>query len=266
MDKTNKKIISLIGIPFDEKSSFLKGCSKAPGLIRESLNSYAINSFAENGVDIRNENIIDRGDFSVKELLEIVNIADEFLRKGDNILAMGGDHSITYPLVKAYSEYYSGIEILHIDAHPDLYDELEGDRLSHACPFARIMEEKLASRLVQVGIRTINTHQREQAEKFSVEIIAMKEFSVTDVPVFSNPVYISVDLDGIDPAFAPGVSHHEPGGLSSRQVIDIIGNINVPVIGGDVVEYNPERDISGITSALAAKLVKEILSKIVANI
>ncbi|MCK4889467.1 MAG: agmatinase [Candidatus Aminicenantes bacterium] len=266
MDKTKKKTISLIGIPFDEKSSFLKGCAKAPPLIRESLNSYAINSFAENGVDIRDENIIDRGDYSVKELSEVVNIADEFLRKGDSILALGGDHSITYPLVKACSGYYSGIEILHIDAHPDLYDELEGDRLSHACPFARIMEEKLAARLVQVGIRTINTHQREQAEKFGVEIIAMKEFSVSDVPDFSNPVYISVDLDGIDPAFAPGVSHHEPGGLSSRQVVDIIGNINVPVIGGDIVEYNPGRDVSGITSALAAKLVKEILSKMVVNI
>ncbi|MCK5220881.1 MAG: arginase family protein, partial [Candidatus Aminicenantes bacterium] len=100
MDKTKKKTISLIGIPFDEKSSFLKGCAKAPPLIRESLNSYAINSFAENGMDIRNENIIDRGDFSVKELSEVVNIADDFLRKGDSILALGGDHSITYPLVK----------------------------------------------------------------------------------------------------------------------------------------------------------------------
>lgn len=265
MDKSKRERISLVGLPFDEKSSFLKGCAKAPPLIRESLYSYAINSFAENGVDIRDENISDRGDFSVNELSEIIKIADKFLGKGERILAMGGDHSITYPLVKAYSGYCSDIEILHIDAHPDLYEELDGDRLSHACPFARIMEENLAARLVQIGVRTMNPHQREQSEKFGVETIEMKDLHITKIPVFNNPVYISIDLDGIDPAFAPGVSHHEPGGLSSRQVIDIIGKINVPVIGGDVVEFNPQRDISGITSALAAKLIKEILSIMVKN-
>ena len=112
MDKSKRERISLVGLPFDEKSSFLKGCAKAPPLIRESLYSYAINSFAENGVDIRDENISDRGDFSVNELSEIIKIADKFLGKGERILAMGGDHSITYPLVKAYSGYCSDIEII----------------------------------------------------------------------------------------------------------------------------------------------------------
>lgn len=265
MDQNKKNRISLIGIPFDEKSSFLKGCSKAPPLIRESLYSYATNSFAENGKNIRDKKIIDRGDFKITDLSDVGKTALDFLRQGDRILAMGGDHSISYPLVKAYSVYYSDIEILHIDAHPDLYEDLDGDRLSHACPFARIMEENLAARLVQIGIRTMNPHQREQSEKFGVETIEMKDFHITKIPVFNNPVYISIDLDGIDPAFAPGVSHHEPGGLTSRQVIDIIGKIDVPVIGGDVVEFNPQRDISGITSALAAKLVKEILSKMMEN-
>lgn len=263
MGKKKENKIALTGFMFDKKSSFLKGCAKAPPLIRESLYSYGTNTTAENGIDIKLENIIDQGDFEINDLMEITKIIDDQLLSGCRILSLGGDHSVTYPILKAYSDHYSGIEILHIDAHPDLYDELDGDRLSHACPFARIMEENLAVRLVQLGVRTINSHQKEQAEKFGVEIVPMKRFSPDLIPKFNNPVYISIDLDGLDPAFAPGVSHHEPGGLSSRQVIDIIGDINVPVIGGDVVEYNPDRDVSGITSALAAKLVKEILSKMV---
>ena len=141
-----------------------------------------------------------------------------------------------------------------------LYDELDGDKYSHACPFARIMEESLASRLVQVGIRTLNTHQREQSEKFGTEIIEMKDFEPGKIPVFSKPLYLSIDLDGLDPAFAPGVSHHEPGGLTSRDVINIIHGIKVPIIGADIVELNPLRDANGITAALAAKLTKEIIA------
>ncbi len=257
--------IALNGLLFDKKSSFLKGCAKGPPLIRDSLFSYGTNTTAENGIDIKLENIFDSGDHKINDLMEIKKIIDDQLRSGYRVLSIGGDHSITYPVLKAYSDHYSGIEILHIDAHPDLYDELEGDRLSHACPFARIMEEKLAVRLVQLGIRTLNSHQKEQADKFNVEIVPMNRFSSELIPEFKNPVYISIDIDGVDPAFAPGVSHHEPGGLTSREVINIIGNLEVPVIGGDVVEYNPDRDVRGITSALAAKLVKEVISKMIEN-
>ena len=90
------------------------------------------------------------------------------------MLTLGGDHAITYPILRAYGPHYPDLTILHIDAHPDLYDELEGDRLSHACPFARIMEAGLARRLVQVGVRTLNPHQRQQAERFGVKIFEMR--------------------------------------------------------------------------------------------
>jgi arginase family enzyme len=123
------------------------------------------------------------------------------------------------------------------------------------------MEDKLASRLVQVGIRTLNAHQAEQAKKFNVDIHDMKNLDITGIPKFKNPLYISLDIDGIDPAFAPGVSHHEPGGLSSRQVIDIIQNIDAEIIGADIVEYNPERDFQNMTAFLASKLMKEIIVK-----
>ena len=216
-------------------------------------------------MDIRKVNLADEGDFEINDLMAIEEIIARRLKKGDRVLSLGGDHSVTFPILKAYTSFYPDIEILHIDAHPDLYDELEGDKLSHACPFARIMEAAPSVRLVQMGIRTLNAHQKAQSEKFGTEIIEMKDFQNGLRPVFKKPLYISIDLDGIDPAFAPGVSHHEPGGFSAREVIDLIGGIRVPVVGADVVEYNPDRDVSGITSALAGKLVKEVLSIMVEN-
>jgi len=146
-----------------------------------------------------------------------------------------------------------------------LYDEYQGNRYSHACPFARIMEDNLAVRLIQAGIRTANTHQREQAEKFGMNI---PDFSVSPDEVVSgleDPLYISLDLDVLDPAFAPGVSHYEPGGLSTRQVLDIIHRIDVRIVGADIVEYNPSRDINGLTAMTAAKFVKEIGSMMINN-
>ena len=135
---------------------------------------------------------------------------------------LGGDHAVTYPVVRAVAAIHGPVDILHFDAHPDLYDEFEGRRLSHACPFARIMEEGLARRLVQVGIRTLNAHQRAQAERFGVEIHPMNTFDAHSfVPDLAAPAYLSFDLDALDPAFAPGVSHHEPGGLTVRETLDI---------------------------------------------
>lgn len=150
------------------------------------------------------------------------------------------------------------LQILHFDAHPDLYDSFQGNPRSHASPFARIMENGLASRLVQVGIRTLNRHQREQAQRFGVEIIEMREFDPASVPVLAAPFYVSIDLDGLDPAVAPGVSHHEPGGLGVRDVLRVLHAQRAPLVGADVVELNPDRDINGVTAVVAAKLVREL--------
>ena len=123
------------------------------------------------------------------------------------------------------------------------------------------MENGFAVKLVQVGIRTLNTHQAEQAEKYDVEIHQMKDYDIQNIPTFQNPLYISLDMDGFDPAYAPGVSHHEPGGFSSRQVIDLLHSIKTEVVGADIVEYNPNRDFQNMTAFLAAKMMKEILVK-----
>jgi arginase len=189
----------------------------------------------------------------------------EVLTGGWRPIALGGDHSVTYPILRAVSRGCSSVTILHIDAHPDLYDEFEGDRVSHACPFARIMEEGLARRLVQVGIRTMNAHQRSQADRFGVEVIDMRAWDSGNRPVVQGDVYLSIDLDGLDPAFAPGVSHREPGGLSVRELLSMVQNTKGTLVGADVVEYNPRQDLGGVTGTVAAKIVKEIAGRMVGD-
>lgn len=254
----------LIGLPYDGSSSFLRGASQAPPLIRAALYSTHTNSWTERGIDLSGA-LADAGDLGLspgpEALGQIERGITELLAGGARPVALGGDHSVTYPIVRAIHRQHPSLTILHIDAHPDLYDEFEGDRLSHACPFARIMEERLARCLVQVGIRTMNDHQQRQAARFGVELIDMASWENGRRPTVDGEVYLSIDLDGIDPAFAPGVSHREPGGLSVRDVITLIQQTGGTLVGADIVEYNPRADLSGITATVAAKLVKEVAGR-----
>ncbi len=250
----------MLGVCYDEKSSFLKGAAQAPSLIRKALFSPSANYYTEQLIEIRPDMIKDLGDFIPAEYFEIRDIVSN---QGDMpLLTLGGDHSITYPIIQAYAKQHGTFEILQIDAHGDLYENYEGDPYSHACPFSRIMEERLVNRLTQVGIRTLTPHLKAQAEKYKVIIHEMQSLELKSVKL-NGPVYISLDLDALDPAFAPGVSHHEPGGMTTRQVLDLIQQIEVPVIGADIVEYNPSRDLHAMTAALAGKLAKEIIAKMI---
>ena len=255
--------IVLQGIPFDENSTFQKGPKQAPPLIRRALHSGSMNLTAENGKLIDDKIILDHGDVEISDYFNIEKLTSKLLKNNNKVLTLGGDHSITYPLIKAYKAKYPVLDILHFDAHSDLYHEYAGDPFSHACPFARIMELGIVNRLVQVGIRTQNKHLDAQAKKFEVEIISMKDFDKQLKLKFENPLYISLDMDVFDPACAPGVSHHEPGGMTSRQVISLIQQLEAEVVGADIVEYNPDRDLKGMTAYLAAKMLKEIASKMI---
>jgi arginase len=262
--------VALVGVPFDAYSSQLKGAAKAPKLIRDTIYGGFANLTSELGVDLKDHT-------HVKNIGDIVWTQDDeafsaieraisaISSKRAKPLVLGGDHSITYPILKSLAKNYDNITILHFDAHPDLYDSFAGNPYSHASPFARIMENKLASRLVQVGIRTLNKHQREQAERFNVEIHEMRNWQGPEQIKLSGPVYISIDLDALDPAFAPGVSHQEPGGLSVRQLLAVIQSIDAPIIGADIVEYNPVRDLNNITAMVAMKIYKEVCGKMLTN-
>ncbi|MEE2877346.1 MAG: agmatinase [Candidatus Neomarinimicrobiota bacterium] len=260
--------INLIGVPYDAKSSFLKGPSAAPAAIREVLFSGASNLFSETGVNLGSvDGFRDTVDLEIQNsgagFCTIAEKASKILSKSTRPIFLGGDHSITFPLVDAMTQFHRPSTIIHFDAHPDLYDEFEGDRFSHACPFARIMESGLTDRLIQIGIRTVNDHQREQAEKFGVEMFELPDFPSNLGFSKGDAVYISLDLDVFDPAFVPGISHHEPGGMTVREVIGLIHGINAPIVGADLVELNPQRDLNSVTAAVAAKMVKEIAGKMV---
>lgn len=251
----------LIGIPYDASSSFLRGSASAPPLIRAALASPAGNSFTERGADL--SQLSDAGDLrlgddAAEARAAIEAAIERLLDDQHRPIALGGDHSITYPIMRAVARHHRDVSILHIDAHGDLYDQFAGDRWSHACPFARIMEEQLCARLVQVGIRTLTPHQREQIARFGVDTIEMQHFAAGARPAINGAVYLSIDLDGLDAAFAPGVSHREPGGLTVRDVLSMIQSLPGPLVGADIVEFNPSQDVGGLTACTAAKIVREV--------
>ena len=257
--------VRLIGLPTDSHSSFLRGAAGGPAAIRAALASDHGNDTAENGVELGVDVIVE--DFGDLPLLEdegdparIRTAVGEAAADGAVPIALGGDHMVTSPIVAALAAVHGPVNILHFDAHPDLYDDFGSDPLSHASPFARIMEAGHARRLVQFGIRTLNRHCRDQVERFGIDIVEMRDFAPGRVPIPPPPLYVSIDLDGFDPAFAPGVSHLEPGGPSVREFLQVLHRVSGPIVGADIVELNPGRDRNGMTAILAAKLVKELAS------
>ena len=262
-------VVSLLGVPYDAHSSFLRGPAGAPAAVRAALTCGSANWCTERGTDLdpaKGARWQDRGDLDLPDEVEpalaaIRAAAADAIADGGRLVSIGGDHLVAWPLVQAMTEVHEGLTILHFDAHPDLYDELDGDRYSHACPFARIMEEGKVARLIQFGIRTMTPHQREQAERFGVEVHEARS-GVSMVDDLRGPVYVSIDIDVLDPAYAPGISHHEPGGWSTRQLLDALAAVSaagVPVVGADLVEINPTRDINEMTAMVGAKLIRELL-------
>jgi len=290
MNRNGRGAPTLVGIPFDGQSSYLRGAGDAPPKIREAMRCAASNLWTELGVHLGVPGgIEDAGDLAGltdfppdargeedprlrqnrpelgNPFLKIENAIGDLIDSGKRPVSLGGDHSITYPIVKALAKKYTGLTVFHFDAHPDLYDEFEGNRLSHACPFARIMEAGLAKRLVQVGIRTATNHQREQAYRFGVEMVEVRNLPAYAKLKADGPVYVTFDMDVLDPAFAPGISHREPGGITVREAIAHLHAIEGNIVGSDLVEYNPIRDVEGVTATVAAKILKEILGKMIAT-
>ncbi|MEM1249421.1 MAG: agmatinase family protein [Acidobacteriota bacterium] len=259
--------IRCLGFPTGHNSSFDAGPSEGPARTWEVLFNGAGNLTTERGVELG-----ERFDWQELRTVPVLGGAAGFaavrqaveaeLEAGHRVLSVGGDHAIAYPVLAAHGEHHEALTVVQFDAHPDLYENFEDNPYSHASPFARLLEAGHIGRLVQVGIRTATRHQREQAERFDVQIFEPWRFDDFLDIVLEGPIYVSLDLDVFDPAHAPGVSHHEPGGLTPRQVFDAL--LGLPqLVGADVVELNPSRDHADMTAALAAKCVKELVAKIV---
>lgn len=257
--------VALLGVPWDASSSYRRGAAEAPQAIRRELvraREYS-NPYTESGLDSSAPGVIrDAGDVTGEDPAEargaIERAVADIVAAGERPLALGGDHSITYPILRAAARLHGPVDVLHFDAHPDLYPIFEGDRYSHACPFARALEDGVIARLVQVGIRSMTPPQRQMAERYGVELTTMRDWGRPVGFFFERPVYVSLDLDVLDPAFAPAVSHPEPGGLSVREVISVLQRTHGTVVGADLVEYNPTVDPDGRTATVCVKLVKEL--------
>ncbi len=256
--------IALLGFPWDASSSYARGPALAPATIRSVLFSDASSPYSIAGADIRK--IISAYDFAdlpaageacraaISERITATTASKS------KPLSLGGDHSVTYPILRAMKGAYGPVNILHIDAHPDLYEEFEGDRYSHACPFARAIEDGCVDTLVQVGIRSASPEQRAFGKKHGVTMLGADEIAAVPYDKLAAPLYVSIDLDGLDPANAPGVSHPEPGGLSTREVLAMLAKLPAAPVGADIVEYNPDRDINLATAHVAARLAKELVA------
>ncbi len=265
-NQINSKLV-FVGLPDDQQSSYLKGCAQAPNIIRDAYDGYSYNSTTDSGIDLA-ASVIDLGDWLPENSGDLTvesyyQQARSLFLAGKIPFFAGGDHAVTVPIGKALDTLGQPIHIIQIDAHPDMYPEMGGSIYSHACVASRLLEYDHIASITQIGIRTMNRVQQEVVDKFSDRLhlfpareLSEKLPSLSHIPI-GAPVYLTIDLDGIDPAFAPGVSHPVPGGLSSRQVLNLIQQGHWRLVGMDVVELNPDRDVNNQTAFLAARLLHE---------
>jgi agmatinase len=255
------------GLADDSQSSFRRGAAAAPDRIRRVYNGNCYNTTTESGVDLSGA-VADSGDLS--PAADWPATARAFRRYAEGLFGTGrvpffagGDHAVTVPVAEALGVLGRPVHIIQIDAHPDLYPRFEGSATSHACVTARLLEMPHIASITQFGIRTMNAVQERTAQAHAGRLLLChaRELVGPIVPPAhipeDGPVFLDVDLDGFDPAFAPGVSHPVPGGLTPRQVLDLIQALRWTLVGMTVVECNPELDVRGVTAVLAGRLLHE---------
>jgi len=256
-----------VGLPDDSQSSFRRGCARAPERIRLAYDGNCYNASTEAGVDLSGA-VADLGDLASGDSWEATtrryrDFAAGLYSGGKVPFFAGGDHAVSVPVVAALSVLNEPVHVVQFDAHPDLYPVFEGNPNSHACAATRLLEMGHVASLTQLGVRTLNRPQSQQAEQHSdrLRILSARDLG-GGIPALSHiprgaKVYVNVDIDAFDPAYAPGVSHPVPGGLTPRQVLDFLQRAEWALVGMDVVEVNLTLDRNDQTVLLAARLLHE---------
>jgi agmatinase len=272
--------VAVLGVPFDSGTSYRSGARFGPRKIREaSLLLWGYNTALQVApLDVLR--VVDFGDVSViptsieRTMAAITSATGEILSQDVTPIALGGDHSIFLPLMRAYARKYGPLAVLHIDAHPDTWlSEFEGLPYSHGTPFRRALEEHLirSDAYIQIGIRgpVETSHDYQDARELGAHMITMDDIMARGISAvledihsrISSPVYVSFDIDSADPAFAPGTGTPEVGGMSSYQLLQLMRGLRgLDLVGFDLVEVSPPYDHGDITSVLAANLIFEFLS------
>jgi len=260
----------VLPIPYEGTVSYLKGTASAPAAIIaasqqvELFDEVLLDEFYQCG--IATAKAVEVSELSPEELQKkIYAAAKAIVEKDKFVLGLGGEHSITPALIKAACEKYPNISVLHIDAHADLRDEYLGSKFNHACVMRRIWDMQIPA--VSAGVRSFDRNQFEFIEENKPKILSpayidqKSDWQEQVLAELTDDVYITVDIDGLDPAFAPGVGTPEPGGLSYTQVANLILEVGIKkkIVGADIVEVIPS--IAGVvTEFTAAKLGYKIIA------
>lgn len=257
----------ILGIPLDETVTFRPGTRFGPSSAREYAPALEHYSLRQKRALVP-DNYYDAGDLvlpmgNVERALATIEVAvSSVLEKGQKFMAIGGEHLITYPLVQAMLVKYPDLVVIQFDAHADLRSEYTGTKFSHATVMRRVVELLGPGRLYQLGIRSADEEELKESQGrshiFYHQVLEPLKKIMPELA--DKPVYLSIDIDVVDPAFAPGTGVPEPGGITSQELLDALGYLaGTNIVGVDLVEVAPAYDFSGQTGLLAAAVVRESL-------
>ncbi len=259
--------VAILGVPYDRTTSYRPGTRFGPNAIREASWNFESYLF-DHGVDLRDIDVFDMGDMeesgAVDEMYDEVHAAaGSAIRDGKFLITLGGEHSISPPVV---TNHPKEIGVVVVDAHLDFRDEYLGWKNSHACASRRFADHVGVGSVMQIGIRSVAREDLENAKGLDfidAYFVADKGIDASirriEERMGKKKIYLSIDIDGIDPAYAPGTGTPEPFGLTPLQVRKIIVKLSSRLIGADIVEVSPPFD-NGNTAALAARLAREIIA------
>ena len=267
-NENSKPVATIFGVPFDSTHSYKPGCRFGPDAIRDAFNNIEIFQ-PEFGVDLEVEAISDLGNTRhtvvAAEMLQMVkNVTSELKKQDKQIIILGGEHLIT---LGSFTCFPKDTGYVVFDAHYDLRDQYADIKLSHAAYLRRIVEERGSENIVHVGARAFVKEELAFLKEHNIATVSDKEIRngngpklLKDITSTFDRVYLSIDLDVLDPAFAPGVGNPEAVGISSRELYDLITTLqNKKIVAADMVELNPTYD-NGSTAAMAAKMIATIIA------
>lgn len=261
--------IVMFGVDFDGTCSFRPGTRFGPSAVRKA--SYGLETFSwTTQDDLENYKIFDRGDLGCPmgdnqaTQAMIKKTTETILKDGKFPFMIGGEHSISYPSIEAVYETYPELVVIQLDAHADLRETYMNNPLSHACVMHRVVKLLGSHRLIQWGIRSGTKEEFEFAKEHTILIDDSIENLVRAIkPLKDTPIYLTIDVDVIDPSLLPGTGTPEPGGITYKtfeSVIKTLSHLNI--VGLDVVECSPDYDHHGVSSVVVAKMIRQCLMMI----
>ena len=279
-DQVSRWDVAVVGVPFDIGTSYRPGARFGPLAIRQA--SRTIRSWHPD-LEVKpfgSQQVIDAGDIACSTFViddaiaTIVAVASELTGSGGRVVALGGDHTIAYPLLRATNAAHGQVALVHFDAHVDTYDTYMGAPFTHGTPFRRAAEEELFVRdhSMHVGIRGSKYGPEDLREDagYGFVVLGTREIDRIGIDgyverirerVGDRPMYLSIDIDVLDPAFAPATGTPEIGGFSTRELLGILRGLRgLQLVGGDIVEVSPPYDHAEITSIAAANVAYELVS------